>query len=266
MTNTHCDRRFRFFGRLLLVVAATGATAAFAHADPAPGTPEFALHVLNRIDDMYRGEQSHGIMVMEVKTRHWQRSMSLESWSKGKDYSLVRILEPKKERGTATLKARNDLFSYLSKTGRTIKIAGGMMGSSWMGSHFTNDDLMRETRLADDYTARQLPAQKVGGVEVYRFELQPRPNRPVVWGKVEVVVRAADLLPVSERFFDEDGKAVRSLELSEVKTVSGRSMPTVMVMRPLDGTGESTKVTWKEISFDVKLAADFFSVRNLSTK
>src|SRR5262245_44434279 len=168
--------------------------------------------------------------------------MSLESWSKGKDYSLVRILEPKKDRGTATLKDRHDLFTYLSNTGRTVKIAGAMMGGSWMGSHFTNDDLVRETRLSDDYDIKTLPEEKLEGVDVYRFQLLPQPNRPIVWGKVEVLVRKSDLQPLQQIFYDEDKKPVRTLELRDFKTIGGRLRPTVMVMRPLDGSDEYTRV------------------------
>jgi len=251
--------------RHLLLLLAVTASASLAEP-PKPGTPEFALHVLNRVDDLYRGEQSHGVMEMEVKTKNWSRSMAIESWSKGKDYSLMRILEPLKEKGTATLKDKHDLFTYLNRTGRTVKISGGMMGGSWMGSHFTNDDLVRETRLADDYVARQLPSQPVDGAETYLFELTPRPNRPVVWGKVEVVLRASDLQPLSQRFFNEEGRPVRSMVMSAFKQMGDRTIPTVMTMRPLDGSDEYTKVTWRELRYDVKLDDAFFSVGNLTSR
>jgi len=243
------------------LVAATPAAAA-----PAPGTPEFARTLLQHIDDMYRGDQSHGVMEMEVKTRHWQRSMSLESWSKGKEYSLVRILEPKKDRGTATLKDKHDLFTYLNNTGRTVKISGAMMGGSWMGSHFTNDDLVHESRFSEDFDIKMLPNDKLDGVPVYRIELTPKPNRPIVWGKIEVWVRISDQQPLEDVYFDEDKKPVRELVLSDFKSIGGRMLPTVMTMRPLDGSGEYTKVTWKELSFDVKLDPSFFSVRNLTSR
>ena len=247
---------------LLSVLFASAALA----AGPAPGTPEFARRVLERADDLYRGQESHGVMEMEVKTRHWQRSMTLEAWSKGKDYSLVRILEPKKDRGTATLKDKHDLFTYLNNTGRTVKISGAMMGGSWMGSHFTNDDLVRETRMSEDFDIKQLANDKLDGTPVYRFQLTPKPGKPIVWGKIEVRVRIADEMPLEDLYFDEDGKPVRQLDLSEFKTLGGRTLPTVMTMRPLDGSGEYTRVTWKELRFDVSLDSGFFSVRNLTSQ
>jgi Outer membrane lipoprotein-sorting protein len=251
---------------LVLPLAALAASPARAANLPAPGSPEFARALLQRVDDLYRGEQSHGVMEMEAKTRHWTRAMSLEAWTQGKDYSLVRILEPKKDRGTATLKDKHDLFTYLNNTGRTVKISGAMMAGSWMGSHFTNDDLVRETRLSDDFDITQLPDDKLDGTPVYRFVLVPRPGRPIVWGKIEVAVRIADQLPVKQTYFDEDKKPVRALTLSDSKVVGGRTIPTVMVMQPLDGSGEYTRVTWKELRFDVKLAPGFFSVRNLTSR
>jgi hypothetical protein len=249
-----------------MLIACTLAVGLPARAAPQPHTPEFARHLLERVDDMYRGAQSHGVMEMEVKTRHWTRAMTIEAWSKGKDYSLVRILEPKKDRGTATLKDKHDLFTYLSNTGRTIKISGAMMGGSWMGSHFTNDDLVRDTRLADDYDVTQLPDDKLDGTPVYRFALIPRPGRPIVWGKVELLVRISDEQPLRQTFFDEDKKPVRELDLADLKTVGGKTIPTVMMMKPLDGSGEYTRVTWKELRFDVNLDAGFFSVSNLTSR
>jgi hypothetical protein len=166
--------------------------------EPSHDSDEFPIYVMNKIDDQHRGAKSHGVMQMKVKTKHWTREMSLESWSLGKSYSLVRILEPKKEKGNATLKANNDFFTYLSKTGRTVKITSGMMGGSWMGSHFTNDDLIRHTRLSEDYDIELAFEGEAGGEDICRFELTPKPDAPVVWGKVEISVRQSDLQPISQ--------------------------------------------------------------------
>ncbi len=228
---------------------------------PDPGSPEFPVYVMNRIDDQYRGARSHGVMSMKVKTKRYERTMSLESWSLGKDYSLVRILEPKKERGTATLKADKTLYTYLSKTDRTIVISSAMMGGAWMGSHFTNDDLVHDTRLADDFTIQRVKSPD----DRYKFELIPKPKAAVVWGKIEIVVRKTDLQPLSQRFFDEKGKAVRILEFSDHRPSGDRVMPMKMVMKPLDGSGEYTEVVWTKIDFSVKLKKSFFSIQNLKS-
>jgi len=243
----------------LIVALAPSPIVAAEDKAPDPSSPEFPMYVMNKIDDQYRGSKSHGVMSMRVKTKRYERSMSLETWSLGKDYSLVRILKPKKERGTATLKARKTLYTYLNKTDRTIKITSAMMGGSWMGSHFTNDDLMHDSRLADDFNIRRLksPADR------YRFELIAKPKAAVVWGKIEIAVRRSDLQPLSQLFFDERGRKVRILEFSEYKDTGERIMPTRMVMKPLDGSGEYTEVKWNDIDFNVKLKKGFFSIQNL---
>jgi hypothetical protein len=230
---------------------------------PDPDSKEFITYVMNKIDDQYRRNNSHGIMEMEVKTKHWTRTLSMEAWSLGRDYSLVRILKPKKEKGTATLKAKNALFTYLSKTGRTIKISSGMMGGSWMGSHFTNDDLIKHTRLVEAFDIKKTFEGKQAGVDIYRFTLIPHPDAPIVWGKIVITVRQSDLEPLSQLFFDEDGKKVRILEFFDHKEMEGIIMPFKMVMKPLDGSGEYTKVQWKKIDFGVKLKKSYFSIQRL---
>ena len=232
---------------------------------PKLGDPAFVPYLLDRIDDLHRGGSSHGLMQMKVQTKNWARSMAMESWSLGEDYSLVRILEPKKERGTATLKARDDLFTYLSKTGRTIKITGAMMGGSWMGSHFTNDDLVRGTRLASAFNTTVAEGPAVDGQPTYALTLLPKPDAPVVWGKVEIIVRKSDLMPARQVFYDEDGAPARRLEFSEYRKVGERSFPARMLMTPLDRPGEYTEIRYAKIEFDTGLKRDFFTLQRLKS-
>jgi hypothetical protein len=234
-------------------------------APPSPGDPEFASYLLDRVDDLHRGQSSHALMHMDVKTSRWERSMSMEAWSLGEDYSLVRILEPKKERGTATLKADGDLFTYLSKTGRTIKISGASMGGSWMGSHFTNDDLMKDSRLADDFDHVVKEGPTIAGEPTWALVLTPKPKAVIVWGQVDVMVRKSDLLPVAQLFYDEDLDPVRKMEFFDFRTVDGEQVPLRMRMSPLeaDKKGEFTEVRYEKIDFGVELEPSFFSVSQL---
>jgi hypothetical protein len=163
------------------------------------------------------------------------------------------------------LKAKNDLFMYLNKTGRTVKITSGMMGGSWMGSHFTNDDLVRHTRLADDFTVEATYESDGKGTEICNLTLTPKPDAPVVWGKIEIAVRQSDLQPLNQRYFDEDGQPARLLEFSDHREVDGRVAPMKMVMKPLDAPGEFTQISWKKIDFDVKLTKSFFTLQKLKS-
>ena len=256
------------FSALLFIISTLLASAWAAAADngaPLPDSAEFPVYVMNKIDDQYRGAKSHGVMTMHVKTRHFERSITLESWTLGKDYSLMRILKPLKEKGTATLKAQNDLYTYLKKTDRTVKITSAMMGGSWMGSHFTNDDLVRHTRLERDFIITADPKSLEADSAVYRFSLVPKKDAAVVWGKVLVEVRKSDLQPLKQTYFDEKMKPVRELIFSEHTKNGGRVMPMKMVMRPLDESGEQTMVKWENIDFTADIPKSFFSIQNLKS-
>ena len=251
--------------RSLALVCAACAVASAAHAAPAPapGSPEFPRYVMQKIDDLYRGRKSHGVIEMTVQTRNWTRSLSMESWTLGSEFSLVRILAPKKEQGTATLKARQDLFTYLNNTGRTIKITSGMMGGSWMGSHFTNDDLVQVSRFSEHYDIKLVFDGDERGTRVYRFALIPKPSAPVVWGKVETTVRASDLQPIKTVYYGEDQKPVRELESLDHRDLGGQRVPTRVIMRPLDGSGEYTQIVYKKLDFNVSLDEGFFTLQRL---
>lgn len=261
------SRRILFAGAA--ATAALMITPSLARAAPegapAPGSPEFPAYVVNAIDDMHRGVSSHGVLEMQVKTKHWTRTMEMESWSRGEEYSLIRILAPKKEKGTATLKAKDDLFSYLAKTGRTIKIAGAMMGSSWMGSHLNNNDLVKASRVADDYDLTLKGKGTLEGVPHYVLLATAKRDAAVVWGKIEIFVREADLLPTREVFYDEDGTTIRSIEFLDYRTVGDRTIAGQMLIQPLDGSGEFTRMTFKKMDFDVDVPASLFTLQHLKS-
>jgi outer membrane lipoprotein-sorting protein len=232
-------------------------------AQAAPEKPVTAQDILNRVDDLYRGTSSHGKMTMEVVTAHWKRTLSLEFWSKGKDRSLIRILAPLKEKGTATLRSGNEIWNYLPKVNRVIKLPSSMMSASWMGSHFTNDDLVKESRFTEDYNFQVTYQGMRDGQEVVELTCIPKPDAPVVWGKVEVVARRSDYLPVVIRYYGEDLNLARTMTFADYKEMSGRTLPTVMTLTPADKPGEKTVITYDSIEFGVSLSDDFFSLRNL---
>jgi outer membrane lipoprotein-sorting protein len=222
-----------------------------------------AREIVDQVDRMLRGKSSIGAVTMQISTAHWQRTLSMQIWSLGAENALVRVTQPEKEAGTATLKVGNNIWHYLPKINRTIKIPTSMMMASWMGSHFTNDDLVKESRLIRDYFITISFEGERNGVAVYEFTLAPKPDAAVVWGKVILEVRQADLMPTWQRYEDEHGVLVRELTFSEYKMMGGRLVPTRMEMRPADKLGERTVVVYDELTFDAPLSDDTFSLRNL---
>jgi hypothetical protein len=225
-----------------------------------PLTPK---QILDKVDDLFRSQSSHGFATMTVATVHWKRSLSLEMWSKGKDKSLVRILAPKKEKGTATLRSGNDIWNYLPKVKRVIKLPSSMMAASWMGSHFTNDDLVKESRMAEDYTFEITFIGEDEGEEIVEVTCHPKPEAAVVWGKVLVRARLKDYLPLLVKYFDEDLRLARTMTFSQVSELGGRLLPALVTMVPEEKPEEFTLIHYERMEFDIGLKDDFFSLRTL---
>ena len=219
--------------------------------------------ILDGVDDLYRSNASHGIITLSVTTVNWQRTLTLEQWSKDEDKSLFKILKPKKEKGLATLRVDKNVWNYMPKVKRVVKIPSSMMSSSWMGSHFTNDDLVKQSRMAEDYTFFITFEGMQDGEEVVEITCLPNKEAAVVCGKVEVVVYADDYIPLRMIYYDEDLLLSRTLEFTNIQKMDGKMIPTLMSIIPADEPGESTTVKWEEIQFDVAIDDEFFSLRKL---
>ncbi|MBW2608989.1 MAG: outer membrane lipoprotein-sorting protein [Deltaproteobacteria bacterium] len=225
-----------------------------------------AKEILRHVDDMWRGSSSHTILTMQVKTAHYTRNIKLEGWSKGKEKTLVRILSPLKEKGTATLKSGNSIYSYLPRTDRTIRLTSGMMMGSWMGSHFTNDDLVKESRMEEDYDPAVTFEGKRDSRDIIDFTLIPKPDAAVVWGKVVLTVLAEGFLPVIEYYYDEDMNITRTITFSKIEQLADRPRPTVMRVVPADKPDEYTELIYEKLELDIKLNDAFFSLAHLKRK
>ena len=222
-----------------------------------------AEELLNASDDMYRGDSSTATISMHVKTARWDRTMTMDVWSRGEEKSLLLIKSPAKEAGTATLKVDDNIWNYLPKVDRTMKVPASMMSGAWMGSHFSNDDLVKESRMAQDYefaiTSR--PADNPEGL--YIVECTPLPDAPVVWGKVVVKVRGEDLLTTEITYWDEKGELKRTMQFLDIKELGGRNMPSKMLLLPADKPDEYTEVIYEALDFDAEVPESTFTLQSL---
>ncbi|TCS41407.1 outer membrane lipoprotein-sorting protein [Reinekea marinisedimentorum] len=219
------------------------------------------VQLLEKIDNLYQQENAHASMTMEIETKDFSRSVSLDSWAIGLDYSLVKVTAPKKEQGIATLKRENEMWNYLPKINKVIKVPPSMMMGSWMGSDFTNDDLMREGSWVDEF---DVTLSETGNL--YQLDLLAKENTVTVWGRMQILVEKHSLLPVRQIYFDEDGTAMREMTFSEVKTFDGVTLPTVLELVPLNKEGNKTRVVYESMAFDIDLDEDFFSLQNLKKR
>jgi len=230
--------------------------AALTAGDPPP-----VGDVVDRFDTLYRSESSRASMEMEIETEHWSRTLSMDVWTLGMEKTLIRITAPARERGTASLRVGDDMWNYLPGTNSVMRIPPSMMMGSWMGSHFTNDDLVRETSYREDYEFSYTDWEEPGEDRLY-VEMTPHENAPVVWGRLVMAVRSDDLLPVWIRYYDEDGDLHRTMRFLDYRKMGGRLIPAEMIIEPADEEG-STVVRYGDAEFGVDLEDDLFTLRSL---
>ena len=258
-------RQFNIAGRTAWLVPVILFCTSFTAIADEPDSKR-ASDILRSIDNLWRGSSSHAITTMQVKTQHYTRNMRMEGWSKGKEQTLFRVLEPKKEKGTVTLKSGTHIYTYLPKTDRKIRLTSGMMMGTWMGSHITNDDLVKEARLEDDYDARISFEGLRDGQNIIEFTLIPKPEAAVVWGQLVLVVLADTSTPLSEVFYDEEMQIARTFTFSDMKLLAGRQRPSVMRVVPADKPEEFTEFVYESLELDIDISDRFFSVSNLKRR
>ncbi|HKI95284.1 MAG TPA: outer membrane lipoprotein-sorting protein [Gemmatimonadales bacterium] len=229
----------------------------------APLRAQTAREIVDKVDRLLRGNSSRGTATMEVVTAHFDRTMEMRVWSLGTSYALIRILAPAKDAGTATLKVNNEIWNYLPRVDRTIRLPASLMSSSWMGSHFTNDDLVKEDRLVDDYDIVQSFDGVRDGEAVWEFTLTPKPDAAVVWGKIVERIRKRDLMPIWGKYYDADGTLIRTMTFSDYRTMGGRLVPATMEVVPADKPNEHTILHYESLEFNVGLTSSFFSLQRL---
>lgn len=226
---------------------------------PAPARAADLAALVRDVEQQYHGSSSHALSTMQVRTANWERTLEMEGWSLGREYFLVRLLEPAKERGVATLKRDREVWNFLPKVDRTIKVPPSMMGGSWMGSHITNDDLVKASHVDEEYTFRLLEE----GPGHWLIECLPRPDAAVVWGKIVYRLRKEPRVPEQIDYYDEEQRRVREIRFGEVRRLGDRTVPLLMTVTPLDKPGEQTILRYRQLEFGVRLDQGFFNLRTL---
>jgi len=188
----------------------------------------------------------------------------MKAWSIEPDYSIIYTTEPARDKGSVTLKRINEVWNWLPSVQKTIKIPPSMMLASWMGSDFTNDDLVRQSSIVEDYSHKLLGEEKYEGYDCYKIELIPKPEAGVVWGRILAWISKKELMQLKHEFYDEDGVLVRTMLGSKPKTFDGHLLPSYSEMVPHNKPGNKTTFETKELDFDVNISQDFFSIQNMS--
>lgn len=221
--------------------------------------------IVEKVESLLWANSMQGEFDMRIVTPRWERTLSLRIWMDRPRRSFVRVLAPAKEAGIGSLRIGNDMWNYLPAVERTIKIPPSMMLQPWMGSDFTNDDLVKQSSAIDDYAQKVLGQEAVAGETLWKVEALPKPDAAVVWGRIVYWVRR-DFIPVRQEYFSERGELVRVMAFSEVRPVGGRTLPRRWEMKPLGKPGNSTTILVKDARYDVPIDDEVFSQRNLQKR
>jgi hypothetical protein len=250
-----CQLLVGLFGVLAVLGPDTGLRAQSAAPDP--------TELLRRVDRKSRGESARSTMSIETIRPEWSRTMELKSWSQGNDQAMLLITAPARDRGIVYLKSEREVWNWLPSIERSVKLPPSMMAQDWMGTDFTNDDLVRESSMVTDYTHELLGRESVDGIECWKIRMTPKPDAAVVWSYVLTWVDPNNETQVQSQFFDEDEELVSTLRFSDVRDLGGRLLPAVMEMQPADKPGQKTVIRTQSIEFDVEHPARFFTVANM---
>ncbi len=221
--------------------------------------------ILRELDRLYRSEDSHAVMEMHIVTGNWERTLEMEAWSLGREKTFIRVHSPAREAGSATLRVGSEMWNFRPNTSSVVRIPPSMMTGSWMGSDLTNNDIVKEITYEEDYTAEYMPLPEGSPEGTLLLKLTPDPSTAVVWSYIVAEVLIDPLIPLREEYYDRHDGLIKTIVFSGVETMDGRTIPTVMEVIPADEDGESTTVTWSEVTFDGGVDDDIFTLANLQS-
>lgn len=213
--------------------------------------------------DLLNGESNEGEMEMTIVRPRYKRTMTMKSWSLGNEYFMIYITGPARDKGQVFLKRQTDMWNWIPNISRMIKLPPSMMGQNWMGSDFTNDDLVKMNSLVEDYSHKLLGEEKIDGIDCYKIELIPTPNSSVVWGKINMWIAKNEYYQMKGEYFDEDFDLVNTMEASQITQFDDRKLPAKLVMTPVNKPGNQTIMVNKNLKFSTDLNQSFFSQQNM---
>lgn len=228
------------------------------------GKSQNATEIVKRADDKMRGEKSSITeMSMKIVRPTWERTVEFKSWTKGTKNSMVLITAPAKEKGQSFLKLDREMWSWNPTISRTIKLPPSMLAQGWMGSDFTNDDLLNQRSIVVDYTHKILAEESIEERDCHKIELTPKEDAPVVWGKIIFWISKTDDLLLKSEYYDEDDYLVKTELAHKIQMMSGRLIPAQFELIPADEEGQKTIVEMKSVQFNVPIEDSFFSQQNM---
>lgn len=224
-----------------------------------------AKEIVQKADEKLRGTTSQVELTIKTTRPSWTRSLDVKAWMKGSEYSMILIQSPAKDKGIAFLKHKKEVWNWMPSLERNIKLPPSMMSQSWMGTDFTNDDLVKESSIVNDYNHNFIGDTMIDNRTCYIIQMIPKPEAAVVWGRLIVCIDKKDFLELHTRFFDEDGKLINIMNAYDVKIMDNRLIPTRFEMIPMDKKNQKTEMIYRAIKYNRPIDDGFFTTESMKT-
>jgi len=247
----------RSYALLILLLIAAGPGSATING-------QSATEIIKRADEKWNGEKSsESHMTMTIVRPTWERTIEFKNWTMGSENSMTLIMAPAKEKGQAFLKRGTEMWNWMPTINRMIKLPPSMMADGWMGSDYTNDDILKESSIVKDFTHTLAGNEVVEGVVCWKIELIPHFDAAVVWGKIIKWISQDEYNQMKSEFYDEEGYLVKTEFSYDVKIMDGRRIPTRIEIVPADKNNQKTIVVVGSMKFNVQIDDSFFSQQNM---
>ncbi len=224
---------------------------------------ESAKDIIEKADKKMRGETSIAEITIQTIRPTWTRELELKTWAKGTSYAMILITSPAREKGTVFLKRGKEVWNWVPNIERIIKLPPSMMMQSWMGTDFTNDDLVKESSIVEDYIHSFAGDTTINERNCYQIKLTPKPQAAVVWGMLMVWIDKKDYLQLLAKFYDEEGTLISTMRSEDIREMGGRLLPARIEMIPADKSGQRTVMQYKSIRFNAPIDDSFFTTQNM---
>jgi len=218
-----------------------------------------ATEIIKKADDKFRGQTSYAEMTIDIIRAKWSKKMKMKTWSKGSDKSVSVVMSPAKEKGIVFLMKDKEVWNYIPTLSRTIKFPPSMMMQNWMGTDLTNDDLVKMSSMVNDYKQEIVDEESKEGLLCWKIELTPKQDAAVVWGKIIIWIDKKDYMQMQIDYYDEDDFLVNQMIASDIKTFSGKKLPSKLRIIPIDKKGQETIITYNKWQFDIKISDSYFT-------
>ncbi|MGM0408508.1 MAG: outer membrane lipoprotein-sorting protein [Bacteroidota bacterium] len=229
-----------------------------------PAFAQDAKEIVKKADEKWSGEESsQSQMTMKIVRPTWERTIEFKNWTKGRDYALTLITSPAKEKGQTFLKRGTEMWNWMPSINRMIKLPPSMMADGWMGSDYTNDDILKESSIVVDFNHKIAGTETIDGWDCWKIEMSPKEDAAVVWGKVIKWISKDEYLMMKSEYYDEDDYLVKTEFASEVKTMDDRKIPTKIEIIPADKDNQKTVVIINDMKFNMNINDSFFSQQNM---